>query len=113
MLQDSKSVYQLLQYNDLDAKGLEKKIQKVAEHLRRGDFRAADAKKLKGTPFYRARLDDTNRLLFQFANHQEKKVLLILETIRNHDYARSRFLNGASLLSKAQIESNWGDEELA
>jgi hypothetical protein len=50
---------------------------------------------MQNTGFYRAKLDDTNRLLFKFGTYQNKTYLIILEVILNHAYEKSRFLNGA------------------
>ena len=51
----------LLEYRDLNLSGLRKPYQKVAEALARGDFRAAEVKKLAESDYYRAKLDDANR----------------------------------------------------
>lgn len=45
--------------------------------------------------FYRAKLDDTNRLLFKIGVYKGQTYLFVLEIILNHDYSKSRFLNGA------------------
>ena len=37
--------------------------------LREGDSRRANAHKMVGSPFYRARLNDKDRLLFRFVAH--------------------------------------------
>ncbi len=87
----------ILEYRDLDLSGLRKPYQKVAEALARGDFRAAEVKKLAEHDYYRAKLDDTNRLLFKIARHQGESYLLILEVIRQHAYDKSRFLRGAKI----------------
>jgi len=85
----------ILQYNDLDLSKIKAAFDRTVEALRSGDFRAADVKKLKGTPFYRAKLNDADRLLFRFGNFAGKTYLLLLEIIRNHAYEKSRFLGGA------------------
>ena len=87
----------ILEYRDLDLAGLRKPYQKVAEALARGDFRAAEVKKLAEGDYYRAKLDDTNRLLFRIARHQGESYLLILDVIRQHAYDKSRFLRGAKI----------------
>ena len=87
----------ILTYEGLHAGDLNEEVEKAAGFLSAGDFRAADAKKLVGTSFYRARLDDSNRLLFKFARHGGDTCILLLELIWNHDYAKSRFLNGAAI----------------
>ena len=42
------------------------------------------------------KLDDKNRLLFKLGQYGGQTVLLILEVVRNHDYAKARFLNGGT-----------------
>ncbi|HSW39125.1 MAG TPA: hypothetical protein VLL97_06500, partial [Acidobacteriota bacterium] len=83
--------------SDLDTVGLEAHVERAAVFLRAGDFRSADARKMTGTPFYRARLNDKDRLLFRFVVCGGKTRLVLLEVIRNHAYEKSRFLNGASV----------------
>jgi superfamily I DNA/RNA helicase len=87
----------ILQYSDLDISRVREPFERIVTHLRSGDFRAADVKKLSGTPFYRAKLDHADRLLFRFARHSERTVLLLLEVIYGHAYNKSRFLNGAQI----------------
>lgn len=90
----------ILEYTGLDTAGLQKPYQKVADAIAKGDFRAAQVKKLGDFPqgkFYRARLDGTNRLLFSLLRHGDEVCALMLEVIRNHDYAASRFLRGAMI----------------
>ncbi len=84
----------VLLYRDLEVRQLGRLVELAIQQLRVGDFRAADAHKLKGTALYRARLDDRSRLLFKFGEHSGRRVLLILEVVHNHDYGRSRFLGG-------------------
>ena len=87
----------ILQYTDIEPGKLRKAFDRVVEHLRTGDFRAADVKKLHPTPYYRAKLNDADRLLFRFGIHQEKTCILLLELIAHHAYDKSRFLNGAPI----------------
>ena len=95
-------------YRDLEVRQLGRQVELAIQQLRAGDFRAADARKLRGTPLYRARLDDRNRLLFKFGEHGGRRVLLVLEVVHNHDYARSRFLGGGEA-SEAEFEPVQGD----
>lgn len=83
-------------FRDLDTRHVERAYEKVLEQLKSGDFRSADVKKLRNAGIYRAKLDDKNRLLFQLAEHGGRRYLLVLEVVRNHDYAKARFLNGGS-----------------
>ena len=42
--------------------------------------------------FYRAKLDDADRLLFSLVRHGDEVCALMLEVIANHDYDKSRFM---------------------
>ncbi len=94
---------EILIYNELDYSKAKKQFQKVLSFLKEGDFKSADVKKMVNTGFYRAKLDDTNRLLFKYARIADRKYLLLLEVIYNHDYEKSRFLNGAEVDEKKLI----------
>ncbi|QAU24803.1 hypothetical protein EO087_13065 [Dyella sp. M7H15-1] len=90
----------ILEYIGLDTAGFAKPYRKVAEAIGAGDFRAAQVKKLSNLAhgkFYRAKLDDTNRLLFSLVRHGDEVCVLMLEVIANHDYDKSRFLRGAAI----------------
>ena len=81
---------------ELDPRHVVRQYEKVLGQLRQGDFRSADVKKLRDAGVYRAKLDEKNRLLFKFAKHGDETYLLVLEVVRNHEYAKARFLNGGS-----------------
>ncbi|MFP4342831.1 MAG: UvrD-helicase domain-containing protein [Cyclobacteriaceae bacterium] len=85
----------LLIYDQLNDTSVKKQLKKVISFLEKGDFKSADVRKMSPSPYYRARLDDTNRLLFRFGQYQGETYLFLLEVILNHDYDKSRFLNGA------------------
>ena len=87
----------ILQYTDMEPGKLRKAFDRAVDHLRAGDFRAADVKKLKPTAYYRAKLSDADRLLFRFGIHDGKTCILLLELIAHHAYDKSRFLNGAAI----------------
>ena len=87
----------VLEYTDLDLHGVEKSYQKVKAMLERGDFYSAEVKKLQPTSYYRAKLDDTNRALFQIVHYDGKKYILMLEIIHQHRYEKSKFLQGAKV----------------
>lgn len=87
----------VLTYAELDVSRVKKQFAKVREALERDDFRTAEVKKLSPGQYYRAKLDDTNRLLLQFVKYQGKTVCLALEVIHQHAYEKSRFLRGAHL----------------
>ncbi len=84
----------VLEYTDLDLHGVEKSYQKVKVMLEQGDFYSAEVKKLQPTSYYRAKLDYTNRALFQIVHYEGKKYILMLEIIRQHQYEKSKFLQG-------------------
>lgn len=87
----------ILEYHGLDTAGLADACRKVIEHLARGDWHAAQVRKLAPTPYYRARLDERNRLLFKLMRHGDQTCVLVLEVIRNHAYEKSRFLRGTPI----------------
>ncbi len=106
---------EVLYYNDLEIGKLKKSIDKVVGFLKEGDFRAADVKKMPNAGYYRAKLDDTNRLLFKIGVYENQKYLFILEVIANHAYEKSRFLNGTAineskLLAVNQVKDIDNDE---
>lgn len=90
----------ILEYTGLDTSRVKASYRKVSEAIARGDFRAAQVKKLVNLShgkYYRAKLDDANRLLFSLVRHDDEVCVLILEVIANHNYDKSRFLRGASI----------------
>jgi hypothetical protein len=99
----------ILVYDDLNVGRLGDKVEKVTKYLLDGDFPAADAKKMSNG-FYRAKLDDTNRLLFCFGKYQEATYIFILEVIHNHAYEKSKFLNGAAIQEDKLLPLQSADE---
>jgi len=90
----------ILEYDGLDTSRVNTAYRKVLDAISRDDFRAAQVKKLANIgygKFYRARLDDSNRLLFSLVRHEGEVYALMLEVIANHAYDKSRFLRGASI----------------
>ena len=90
----------ILEYSGLDTSKLTARYQRVRDALERNDFRAAEVKKLvnlKHGKFYRAKLDDANRLLFSLVRCGGETCALMLEVIEHHAYEKSRFLRGASI----------------
>ena len=90
----------ILEYTNLDTARVETAYRKVRDAIARRDFRAAQVKKLSGPShgkFYRAKLDDADRLLFCLVRHDDEVCALMLEIIPNHDYESSRFLRGAAI----------------
>ncbi|MFN7836315.1 MAG: ankyrin repeat domain-containing protein [Burkholderiaceae bacterium] len=90
----------ILEYTGLDVSSVAKSYRKVVAAIAAGDFRTAQVKKLSNLShgkFYRARLDDANRLLFSLVRHGDEVCVLMLEVIANHAYDKSRFLRGATI----------------
>lgn len=95
----------ILEYIGLDTARVKATYRKVCDAIRRDDFRAAQVKKLASLThgkFYRAKLDDADRLLFSLVRHNDEVCALMLEVIANHDYDKSRFLRGA-LIDETKI----------
>lgn len=90
----------ILEYTNLNTARVKAAYRKVITALQQDDFRAAQVKKLSNLShgkFYRAKLDDTNRLLFTLVQYEQEVYALMLEVILNHDYSKSRFLRGAQI----------------
>ncbi|MDR2775859.1 MAG: PhoH family protein [Tannerella sp.] len=88
-------MFDILYQSDLNIQSVEKTFPKTLQQLQSGDFKSADVRKMQDTGYYRARLDIRDRLLFSFVTYEGKKYILLLEVIKDHNYARSRFLRGA------------------
>lgn len=90
----------ILEYIGLDTSRVKANYGKVVEAIAREDFRSAQVKKLSNLThgkFYRAKLDDADRLLFSLVRHGDEVCALILEVIANHAYDKSRFLRGTAI----------------
>ena len=96
-------MFNILLYNELNTASVKKQFDKVLQNLKKGDFRSADVKKMVNTSYYRAKLDEKHRLLFQFGRHEGQTYLLILEVILNHDYENSRFLRGGAVVDESKL----------
>ena len=104
----------ILEYTGLDTHKVVKAYRKVAQAIASRDFRAAQVKKLGQAGqgrFYRARLDDSNRLLFTLVRHGGEVCALMLEVILNHDYDKSRFLRGAVIDEDKIPDIDWIEAE--
>lgn len=97
--------YGILYHNELDIKSVEKTFPKTLQQLQEGDFRSADVRKMGDSGYYRARLDIRDRLLFHMIQYNGQKHLLLLEVIKDHNYAGSRFLRGAFLPEEDKLLS--------
>ncbi len=104
----------ILEYADLDVSKVKRQYEKTIDFLAKDDFRSADVKKLAEQGLYRAKLDEANRLLFKIMSFNGERYALILETVLNHAYEKSKFLRGvpideAKILAVDQAESVAGD----
>ncbi len=86
---------ELLVYNELQPYSHKAQLDRVCEILRSGKFAQAEVKKLVPTQYFRAKLNDSDRLLFSFVRCKGERFILLLEIICNHAYDKSRFLQGA------------------
>ena len=87
----------ILEYADLDVAKVKRQYEKTIDFLANDDFRSADVKKLSEQGLYRAKLDDANRLLFKIMSFNGERYALILETVLNHAYEKSKFLRGVRI----------------
>lgn len=85
---------ELLEYYDLDTSRVQRQYLRARELLAERRFNELDIRKLANAKIFRAKLDDTNRLLFTFATFRGAHYLLVLEVVLNHRYDKSRFLRG-------------------
>lgn len=88
---------EILEYTDLDTSGVTRQYQKLIGFLGKDDFQSAEVKKLAEHDIYRAKLDDSNRLLFKIVVYEGIRYALILEVVLNHAYDKSKFLRGARI----------------
>ena len=87
----------ILEYLDLDTSKVGRQYQKIVRFLEKDDFYSAEVKKLAEHDIYRAKLDDSNRLLFKIVSYEGVRYALILEVVLNHAYGKSKFLGGAHI----------------
>ena len=79
--------------------------QDTIKRLLSGDYAKADLEKLKGHNIYSFRLNSKARLLFTEHVVADKKYILILEHLPNHEYESSRFLKKAVLAHYREREA--------
>lgn len=94
---------QLLLYDGLDPDRIPG-FAKMASYLEAGNFAAAESKKV-GDNLFRAKLDRSDRVLFSFARHRDRTVILVLEHIRRHAYDKSRFLARGAEVDEAKLHN--------
>lgn len=87
----------LLYYNDFDVNLFSVKYSRVLDFLTSKNFSGLNIKKIPEHNLYRIKLDDANRLLVKFVRYNTNLYVLLLEYIENHNYHKSRFLNGKKI----------------
>jgi hypothetical protein len=102
----------LLEYNELDFRSIKADYLKVRELLLAGDYKTSDLKKLKGSAYFRVKLNYADRLLLALTQYQGVKHFIALEIIHNHDYSKSKFLRGASVQEDQVLIDQLPPEEI-
>lgn len=92
---------QVLLYNELNPDKISG-FAKWRAFMEAGDLKSADVKKI-GDNLYRARLNRSDRLLLAFYSHAGERYALVLEYLKSHDYAGSRFLNHGVTVNEDKI----------
>lgn len=87
----------ILQYRGFSAPRHNAQYQKIVDLLERDDLQGTQVKKLAPTSYYRAKLNDHDRLLFTLLRCDGVRYALLLEIIENHAYDKSRFLRGSKI----------------
>ncbi len=93
----------IIEYADLDTSKVKRQYGKLIGFLEKDDFYSAEVKKLAEQDLFRAKLDDTNRLLFKIMTFGGERYALILEVVLNHAYDKSKFLRGVRI-DEAKIQ---------
>jgi len=83
--------YKLAYFKDFKSND---RLTKTINYLKVGDFKSAQTKKLTNTNYFRAKINYEDRVLFTFIRYQNTTYILLLETILNHEYDKSKFLRG-------------------
>ena len=92
---------QILLYNELNPKTISG-FSKWQSFMEADDLKSADVKKI-GDNLYRARLNRSDRLLLAFYHYQGERYALVLEYLKSHDYAGSRFLHHGAVVDEDKI----------
>jgi hypothetical protein len=87
----------IIEYADLDTLKVKRQYGKLIGFLEKDDFYSTEVKKLSEQDLFRAKLDDTNRLLFKIMTYGGERYALILEVVLNHEYDKSKFLRGVRI----------------
>ncbi|WP_353277463.1 hypothetical protein [Wolbachia endosymbiont (group B) of Villa cingulata] len=92
-----------------DKNSLRKKFNEIIKDLKENNSTSqGNIKLIKGDgniEYSRAKLSDSNRLLFTSIKHNNKDAFVILEVILNHDYHKSRFLTNREKIKNIEVTS--------
>ncbi|RZD17228.1 MAG: hypothetical protein EVJ46_03070 [Candidatus Acididesulfobacter guangdongensis] len=64
----------ILEYNDLNTSGVKKNYDKIIGFIQNDNFKQASVKKMPNYGLYRAKLDDSNRILFKINEVQRRTI---------------------------------------
>ncbi|WP_353279746.1 ankyrin repeat domain-containing protein [Wolbachia endosymbiont (group B) of Xanthorhoe designata] len=92
-----------------DKSSLRKKFNEIIKDLKENNSTSqGNIKLIKGDgniEYSRAKLSDSDRLLFTSIKHNNKDAFVILEVILNHDYHKSRFLTNREKIKNIEVTS--------
>lgn len=92
-----------------DKSPLRRKFNEIIKDLEENNRTSqGDIKLIKGdgnVRYFRAKLSDSDRLLFTIIKRNNKDAFVILEVILNHDYQKSTFLTNKEKIKSIEIES--------
>lgn len=91
----------VLLYSDLVPEKI-KGFAKFKKAIEADNFNQADVKKMASN-IYRAKLNQTARLLFSIYQYQQQAYCLVLDYLPNHEYEKSRFLAGNAVIDEDKI----------
>lgn len=90
--------------DEFDIKDLEPDVLDVLHHLRQGNLKKIDFKKLKGHDIYRAKISRNDRLIFV----ENASRIIMVAVVRNHDYQKCKFFKYAvwkNFISKTEPQN--------
>ncbi len=104
-------VFRCYEFNECDLGDdedpLRKKFNEIIKDLEENKYTSLGDVKLitgdGGIKYFRAKLSDSDRLLFTSIRHNDKDVFVILEVILNHDYHKSKFLTNKEKIKNIKI----------
>ncbi|MGL9758302.1 MAG: ankyrin repeat domain-containing protein [Wolbachia sp.] len=104
-------VFYCEEFNDCDLDNgktsLRKKFNEIIKDLEENNSTSqGNIKLIKGDgniEYFRAKLSDSDRLLFTRRKHNDKDAFVILEVILNHDYHKSKFLTNREKIKNIKI----------